>query len=351
MACARLRVTRGQEIVWTVKTPTEPNALPQPEDAHRSTSRARGRQAHRHRMVPQPRPKVSYEASAEVQAWLRGQELERIGSKPAFDPSFLAGQRDRPWVLSSLTAFYEDDLIADVLSIVKSGKEATVYCCAAGPAASGMRYVAAKVYRPRMFRSLKNDVLYRESRPIYDAGGFEVRSRREVRGALKKTERGRATEVASWIAYEFQTQRLCYEAGADVPRPLAQMGNALLMAFTGAPGDAAPLLAHVRLDPDEAPALFARILRNIEVFLACGRVHGDLSAYNILYWQGAATIIDFAQAVDPRYSVGVYSLLERDVERVCRYFKRYGVAADPRAIAAEMWAGYQGGGRVMESTT
>ncbi len=331
--------------MWIVKTPTEPDTHPTARDADREHPQPRGRRAHRSRAKSLPPPaKVSYEASSEVQSWLRAQELERAGTKPAFEPSFLAGQRDRPWVLSSLTAFYEDDLIADVLGVVKSGKEATVYCCAAGPAA-GMDHAAAKVYRPRMFRGLKNDTLYRESRPIYDAGGFEVRSRREVRGALKKTERGRATEVASWIAYEFQTQRLLYEAGGDVPRPLAQMGNALLMAYVGEPdAAAAPLLAHVRLDPDEAGPLFERILRNVELFLACGRVHGDLSAYNILYWQGEVTIIDFAQAVDPRYSAAVYSLLQRDVERVCRYFARYGIAANARELAREMWSGYQAGG-------
>ena len=333
--------------MWTVKTPTEPNnTVPTADvgDHPAAPAQSRARRAHRERVRPLPPPKVSYEASSEVQQWLRAQEIERIGTKPAFEPTFLAGQRDRPWVLSSLTHFYEEDLLADVLGVVKSGKEATVYWCAAGPAA-GMEYAAAKVYRPRMFRGLKNDAVYREGRPTYDAGGYEVRSRREVRGALKKTEHGRAVEVASWIAYEHQTQRLLYEAGGDVPRPLGQMGNALLMAYVGASGDAAPLLAHVRLDADEARPLFARVLRNIELFLSCGRIHGDLSAYNVLYWDGEITIIDFAQAVDPRYgqAATAFDLLARDMERMCRYFARYGIAANARELAAEMWARYEAG--------
>jgi serine/threonine-protein kinase RIO1 len=41
--------------------------------------------------------------------------------------------------------------------------------------------------------------------------------------------------------------------------------------------------------------------------------------------------------VDPSQSEEVYDLLERDVERVYRYFARYGVRANPQALAGEMW--------------
>jgi RIO kinase 1 len=125
-----------------------------------------------------------------------------------------------------------------------------------------------------------------------------------------------------------------------VPRPFAQVGNAVLMAYLGDADEPAPRLNEVALTPDEARPLFDRLLYNVELFLAHDRIHGDLSAYNILYWQGAATIIDFAQAVDPRYNEDIYPLLERDIERLCRYFAPYGIVADPRAIASDMWLRY-----------
>src|SRR5262249_8624152 len=227
---------------------------------------------------------------------------------------------------SSLERFYEEDLISDVLHAVKSGKEATVYCCAAGPA-SGLDYLAAKIYRPRMFRSLKNDAVYRQSRAQLDGDGHEVRNDRRWR-AHQRSKRGQGERVASWITYEFQTQRLLYGAGADVPRPPSQIGNGMAMEYVGLGSQAAPLLHEVELPREEARPLLERILRNIELFLACDRIHGDLSAYNILYRAGEITIIDFAQAVDPRYSLDVYSLLARDVERICRHFARYGVAVE-----------------------
>jgi RIO kinase 1 len=282
--------------------------------------------------VHRPPPKESYEGHAEVQRWLQEQALEDGGVKPEFHPSFLASRRDGPWILSSLAHFYEEDLITDVLHVVRSGKEASVYCCAAHPA-TGEAYLAAKVYRPRMFRSLKNDAIYRQSRLQHDREGRIVRNVRRFDAGHK----GRALQVKSWIEYEFETQRLFYEGGANVPRPLSHIGNAVLMEYIGDVDDPAPLLKEVKLRRDEARSLFDCVLRNIALFLACNRIHGDLSEFNILYWQGAVSIIDFAQAVDPRQNPAVFPLLLRDVERVCSYFVRYGVVADARELAWTMW--------------
>src|SRR5579859_3782388 len=85
--------------------------------------------------------KESYEAHAEVQRWLKEQALEDDRVKPEFKPAFLASQRDAPWILSSLVHFYEEDLITDVLHVVRSGKEASVYCCTAHRA-TGADYLA-----------------------------------------------------------------------------------------------------------------------------------------------------------------------------------------------------------------
>jgi RIO kinase 1 len=239
---------------------------------------------------------------------------------------------------SALEPFLDDGRITGILFPIKSGKEATVYCCRAG-ARVDAELLAAKVYRPRMFRSLSNDAVYRQSREQHDERGRAVRDGRRWRGAAK-TERGRAAQVTSWIEYEFQTQRLLHAAGADVPRPLAQIGNAVLMEYIGDGDEPAPRLIEAELAPQEAQVLFDRLMRNVELFLACDRIHGDLSAYNILYLPGDVTIIDFAQAVDPRHNPEVFTLLERDIERMYRYFARYGVVADPAALAVDLWTRY-----------
>lgn len=289
-----------------------------------------------------PVKKASYEGNADVQRWLKLQAGEDSGVKPAFNPTFLASQRDGPWILSSLTQFYEEDLITDVLHMVKSGKEASVYCCAAHPS-TGMEYLAAKVYRPRMFRSLKNDAIYRESRVQHNVEGRVIRDDRGRRGLKRKNEQGRAAQVSSWIDYEFETQRVLYRNRVRVPAPVSQMGNAVLMEYIGDVNEPAPLLREVTLEQEEARPIFENIMHDIEVCLACGRIHGDLSEYNILYWQGSVILIDFAQAVDPGYNQQAgFTLFLRDIERVCRYFSRYGVTADAMTLAADIWTRYMG---------
>ncbi|HET8844756.1 MAG TPA: RIO1 family regulatory kinase/ATPase, partial [Ktedonobacteraceae bacterium] len=258
-------------------------------------------QANAGKTSTRPAKKASYESSSEVQRWLKqtAYESQEVEKKPAFHPAFLASRRDAPWLLSSLTPLYDQQLILDVIAEVNSGKEASVYCCVAHPA-TGVEYLAAKVYRPRMFRSLRNDAIYRYSRVQRDEQGqAEHGNSRRGSAATRKTERGRAAQVASWIEYEYLTQRLLHTQGADVPRPYAQVGNAVLMEYIGEAGYPASRLTDIRLEENEVAQHFQTILSNIELALTHGRIHGDLSAYNILYWQNRVVLIDFAQAVDP----------------------------------------------------
>jgi RIO kinase 1 len=306
-------------------------------------ARERARQARMEARV-KPTKKASYESSSAIQRWLKTQAYEGGDDEkqPAFNPAFLASQRDAPWLLSSLTPLYTQHLITDVLHEAHSGKEATVYCCAAHPS-TGVEYLAAKIYRPRMFRSLRNDAIYRFSRIQRDEEGqAEHGNSRRGSAATRKSEKGRAAQVAAWIEYEYLTQRLMYEHGGDVPRPFAQVGNAVLMAYIGKAGQPAPRLSDVTLEPGEAEKHFECILRNIELALEHGRIHGDLSEYNVLYWQGKVTLIDFAQAVDPYHNSDVYSLFARDIERICRYFSLYDLASDARALAREIWTRHMG---------
>jgi RIO kinase 1 len=294
-----------------------------------------------------PTKKTSYEGSSSVQRWLKQQAYDTEPEaaqnlEPSFQPTFLAGRRDAPWILSSLTPLYDQKLITDVVYEVSSGKEATVFCCTAHPD-TDQAYLAAKIYRPRMFRSLRNDAVYRYSRVQRDEQGqAEHGNSRRGSAATRKTERGRAAQVASWIDYEYQTQRLLYGHGADVPRPYAQVGNAVLMEYIGDENGPAPRLGGAQFEPDEAREHLETILRNIELALIHGRIHGDLSEHNILYWESKVTLIDFAQAVDPYHNSDVFSLFARDVERVCQFFVRFGIKRNPHALAREIWARHMG---------
>ncbi|HLY27518.1 MAG TPA: RIO1 family regulatory kinase/ATPase, partial [Aggregatilineales bacterium] len=132
--------------------------------------------------------------------------------------------------------------------------------------------------------------------------------------------------------HEFATLSRLYEAGAAVPQPIAAGDNAILMGYVGDGQMAAPLLNDVRLDSDEALRLFSEVLRNLDLMLEFDMIHGDLSAYNILYWEGRITIIDFPQVTNSRTNSNAHFILQRDIERICDYFQRQGVRSDPDAV-------------------
>jgi RIO kinase 1 len=233
------------------------------------------------------------------------------------------------WLASSLRPFYQQLLLDNVLYHVKGGKEANVYCGQA-PAVSGGNLLAVKVYRPREFRNLRNDKMYREGRPILTEDGRAAKrtDTRLMRAIGKKTAFGVQAEHTSWLMYEFTTLSKLHEAGGSVPKPVSASENALLIGYCGDQSRPAPTLSEIRLSTDEAGPHFGEVLRNIRLMLQLDLIHGDLSAYNILYWEGDITLIDFPQVSNSKSNPHAKFLLHRDITRVCQYFAAQGVDCD-----------------------
>ncbi|MBZ0276383.1 MAG: hypothetical protein K8I60_09570 [Anaerolineae bacterium] len=260
-----------------------------------------------------------------------------------FVTTYQPSRYEEGWLLDSLRPFYEMHLINDVLELVKGGKEASVYRCAAVQSApDDPPMLAAKVYRPRMFRQLRNDKLYREGRAVLTADGHEVveTDHREMRALSKKTAFGSQVAHTSWLMHEYTTLQVLYAAGAAVPKPVSVSENAILMSYHGDEYMAASILQLVKPEADELEPLFAEVLRNIELMLRHGLIHGDLSAYNILYWDGEITLIDFPQVTGSHSNSHAYMILKRDIERICQYFTAHGLKRDPAEIMHHLWRQY-----------
>ena len=234
-----------------------------------------------------------------------------------------------------LDAFIGDGSITDVLYVVRSGKEATVYCCR-GAAEYGGGLVAAKVYRPLERRNFHNDA-------VYQVGRDAPMSSRDKRALANKSRHGRDLQYGSWINAEFEIMRMLYEAGADVPEVFGRSNGAILMEYLGDEEAAAPMLSRVTLPRDGTDKLLRGIIDNVTLWLKNDLVHGDLSPYNLLYWEDRIVAIDFPQELDARINPSARSLLGRDLENVCGYFGKYGIRADATRIANALWANYQAG--------
>ncbi|MBV9545766.1 MAG: hypothetical protein JOY61_15455 [Chloroflexi bacterium] len=243
----------------------------------------------------------------------------------------------RSALLRGVHPFIADGSIAEVLYQVKSGKEAVVYCCRAGPRFSESHpLLAAKVYKPRAFRAFRNEAMYRQGRVILD--------QRAARAYASRSDFGERVATATWTGAEWETLCRLQAAGADVPRPLATSSNALLLEFLGDEDGAAPLLKGLRLEQAEAEAVFDRLLDNVQLWLAYDVVHADLSAYNVLYWQDQPWVIDFPQSCDPRFNTNAFDLLLRDIRNLANYFERSGVVRDAFGLADSYWRTWERGG-------
>ncbi|MGA2491109.1 MAG: RIO1 family regulatory kinase/ATPase [Anaerolineales bacterium] len=275
------------------------------------------------------KPKLDPQA---VQQFIQRQDDARQTYSFTYKPA----RFEEGWLLDSLGYFFEQRWISDVLCKVKSGKEASVYLCHSGEQVKAP-LIAAKVFRPRMLRNLKNDQLYRLDRAILDENGNRIIDLGMLKAQHKRSVYGEQIRHQSWIAYEFQSLRTLYAADADVPQPYEMSENAILMGYIGDETSAAPTLNTVALNQREVRQLYERLLRNVEVMLTNGIVHGDLSAYNVLYWEGEITLIDFPQVVSPGSHRNAYQIFSRDIARVCEYFVRQGLRTDPARLAADLW--------------
>ncbi len=231
---------------------------------------------------------------------------------------------------SALECFMDEGWLSEILYEVKSGKEATVYCCRGGPRAT-TPLIAAKVYRPIESRRFKNDSTYVGGRLHMARNG---RARRAVQAG---STFGRKVQYGTWLVQEWEVLRTLHDAGAAVPQPLACGDRAILMEFLGDEKRAAPMLHETRPDRATTGQLIEEILYNIELMLDCDCVHGDLSAYNIVVHQDRAILIDFPQAVDPRLNHNGWMLLSRDIANVCRWAARHGVHRSAADIASRLW--------------
>jgi RIO kinase 1 len=241
-------------------------------------------------------------------------------------------------VPAALDEFFSEGMLKEVLSVIKSGKEASAYLCRAHPSL-GAKYAVAKVYHDRARRNFANDAVYADGRSIMAALPGQI-----GRALKNKSEFGRNVQGAIWVDREFEALYTLRDAGLDVPDVYAATGQAVLMEYIGDGSAAAPQLQHATIDNEDARVMWERLLWNIEEMLRLNTVHGDLSAYNVLAWKGRPVIIDYPQAVDVRFSPAARDLLERDIRNLGKYFERHGIEVDSERLASRLWGRWRRAG-------
>jgi RIO kinase 1 len=262
--------------------------------------------------------------------------LQALGAEEAFNPSLNTKLHEREWIFTFLGPFYENAYIKDVVRRIKGGKEANVYVCEPHPSLD-LDLLAAKLYRPRAMRNLRNDARYRAGRTVLDADGKAVDNEKELHAVQKGSSYGKELAHTSWLAYEYRALVALSDAGLPVPKPVTIGSNAILMEYIGELDLPAPALNETSLPRSRARRAYDELVDAIERMLGLGWIHADLSAYNVLYWDDRPVIIDFPQAINPWRNKEAWDIFARDVTRICQYFEKYGIRSNPIQMAKAMW--------------
>lgn len=225
-----------------------------------------------------------------------------------------------------------------------SGKEAEIFLVERRFARSGPRLLAHKRYRIRYpgkdelrAEGFSNATSFRRH-AIY-RGGWNVDARdRRALAAGNKSRHGQALAATLWPIQEWAYLRRAWDAGVGVPYPVERTADGVLMEFIGDHDAmvAAPKLAQARLEADALASAWSQLAASLRALTAAGLVHADLSAYNLLWWEGRLVIIDLPQVVEFTTNPDAFELLHRDVENVGGWFDRRGVPVDVDALYGEL---------------
>lgn len=232
-------------------------------------------------------------------------------------------------VPKSLESLADDGIIEQVLRPLMSGKEAQIYLVIAGG-----QPCAAKIYKDAQSRSFKNRADYTEGR--------KVRNSRDQRAISRGTKYGKSQDENAWKSTEVEMIYRLRDAGVRVPTPYTFIDGVLVMELlTDHEGNPAPRLGDLEFSPEEATAIYHRLIAEVIRLLCAGVVHGDLSEFNVLLAADGPVLIDFPQSVNAAQNQNARALLMRDVENLHRFLARWAPGSRRRRYAEEMWALYE----------
>lgn len=241
------------------------------------------------------------------------------------------------------------DPFTDVdLGVLRTGKEAQIDVIErtgidpeTGEATSSI-LLAKKRYLPRSVANkgdleamgvqkasaFRNDVAYREGR--------QFRKSRDRRAVEAMSAHGKKLLQSRWTSHESDVMRELWQADVPVPYPVSYADDVFIMEYLGDADGAAPQLGRARLSPAEIAQAFEDVIDGLHAMVHAGYAHGDLSAFNLLWWQQRVWFIDFPQAIDIAANPQGLSFLHRDVLNICDWFARRSIEVDAEAVFSEL---------------
>ncbi|HEC57879.1 MAG TPA: serine protein kinase RIO [Candidatus Syntrophoarchaeum butanivorans] len=221
---------------------------------------------------------------------------------------------DKP-TLEALYRLANKGLITAMDGAISTGKEANVFYALG----ENDRKVAIKIYRitTSNFKAMSDYLL----------GDPRFQNIRHTKKSI----------VFEWTKKEFKNLMRAYEVGVRVPEPIVAERNILIMEFIGEDEVSAPRLKDVGEYLEDPGSFFEIVVEyTSKLYQKASLVHADLSEFNILVEGGVEenarpVFIDIGQGVTLDH-VNAEEFLRRDIQNICRYFKKIGVECDEEDI-------------------
>ena len=132
--------------------------------------------------------------------------------------------------------------------------------------------------------------------------------------------------VDIWVRKEYRNLLRLVKWGLRVPKPIAVHKNVLVMEYIGDEVSPAPRLRDAKVDDPEK--VFDYLIHfTATAWQKANLVHADLSAYNILWHDGEAVVIDVGQGVVQSHPKSE-EFLVRDVTQLVRWANRNGIEVE-----------------------
>ncbi len=150
-----------------------------------------------------------------------------------------------------------------------------------------------------------------------------------IDGDIRFTKSGKKSYqiIQTWALKEYKNLLRAYENGIAVPQPFHVKRNILIMEFIGEDGIAAKQLRTIKdLTNDEMQEIYYQVFDQLTLlWTKANLVHGDLSAYNILYFKDKIYFIDMGQSVLTNHKFAD-AFLFRDIETLLYFFSEYEIS-------------------------
>ncbi|CAM8885350.1 unnamed protein product [Rhodiola kirilowii] len=248
---------------------------------------------------------MSNSVNTEMRENIRGMAIGKTRTHEKADRATVEQALD-PRTFMVLFKMINRKFFSDMNGCISTGKEANVYHATRDDGAE----LAIKVY--------KTSILEFKDRTRYVQGDFRFRHGSSHHNPRKM--------VKVWAEKERRNLMRLKAAGIRCPTPLHLKLHVLVMEFIGKNGWAAPRLKEVSLTVDKLCECYMEVVIAMRtLYQKCKLVHGDLSEFNMLYWEGHLYIIDVSQGVDLDHPHAL-DFLRRDCVNVSDFFRREGVA-------------------------